>query len=169
MSKKRFYIRLGLKLALIAVLIALDLLTKMYFQSYFSEGGKEFSLIKGIVGFADVKNTGGAFGLLNSNTTVLIIFSVLFLCVFGIVDAYTTTFNGFYFMGFVLIVGGALGNFIDRIFLGYVRDFIKLEFIEFPVFNFADICLTVGVICYTIYLLFYEMIKTKQVRDAIDE
>ncbi len=107
--------------------------------------------------------------MLSSNTTTLIIFTVLFLCVFGIIDAYTTTFNGFYFAGFTLIVGGALGNFIDRIFLGYVRDFIKLEFMEFPVFNFADMFLTVGVIFYVIYLVFYEMLKPKQKRAAIDE
>lgn len=169
MDKKRFYIRLIAKLILIGVLVAIDLLTKLYFETYFKNGGDNYSLIPGVIGIANVENTGGAFGFLSSNTTVLVIFTVLFLCVFGIIDAYTTTFNGFYFMGFTLIVGGALGNFIDRICFGYVRDFIRLEFMEFPVFNFADIFLTVGVICYIIYLVFYEMLKPKQVRDAIDE
>lgn len=169
MDKKRFYLRLLIKLILIIVLVAIDLLTKLYFETYYLNGGEDFSLINGFVGIANVQNTGGAFGLLSSNTAMLVIFTVLFLCVFGIIDAYTTTFNGFYFMGFTLIVGGALGNFIDRIFKGYVRDFIHLEFMEFPVFNFADIFLTVGVICYIIYIVFYEMLKPKQKKDAIDE
>lgn len=169
MSKKRIYLRLLFKILIIAVLVAIDLLTKHYFQTYFENGGEEFNVINGVVGVTYVKNTGGAFGMLSSNTIVLVIFTVIFLCVFGIIDAYTRTFNGWYFVGFTLIVGGALGNFIDRIFLSYVRDFIQFKFIDFPVFNFADICLTVGVICYLVYLLFYEMSKPTQKREAIDE
>ncbi len=169
MSKKRFYFRLIAKLVIIGIFVAIDLLTKFYFETYYKLGGEDYSLINGVLGITNVKNTGGAFGMLSSNTTTLIIFTVLFLCVFGLIDAYTTTFNGFYFAGFTLIVGGALGNFIDRISLGYVRDFIKLEFMEFPVFNFADMFLTVGVIFYVIYLVFYEMLKPKQKRAAIDE
>ena len=54
----------------------------------------------------------------------------------------------------MLILGGLFGNLIDRIAFGYVRDFVHLDFMSFPVFNVADIALTVGCICFIIYVLF---------------
>ncbi|MHA6603889.1 signal peptidase II [Aerococcus urinae] len=54
------------------------------------------------------------------------------------------------------MLAGAVGNFIDRVRLGYVVDMFKLEFMDFPVFNFADTCLSLGVIFFIIYLLFFE-------------
>ena len=54
-----------------------------------------------------------------------------------------------------LIFGGAVGNLVDRINFQKVRDFIYLEFIRFPVFNVADICLTVGVILLGVYVVFF--------------
>lgn len=59
-------------------------------------------------------------------------------------------------IGLACILAGALGNFVDRIRLGYVVDMFRLEFIDFPVFNFADACLTVGAILLIIDALFLE-------------
>ena len=53
------------------------------------------------------------------------------------------------------MVGGIIGNVVDRMFLGYVRDFISLQFMNFAVFNIADSALTVGVICLIVWLLFF--------------
>ena len=50
------------------------------------------------------------------------------------------------------IAGGALGNFIDRVRLGYVIDMFQLKFIEFPVFNFADLCITAGAVLFIIMI-----------------
>ncbi len=169
MSKKRFYVQILIKVCIIIAVVAIDLLTKHYFQQYFKNGGDDVAIINGVLGITYVQNTGGAFGVLSSNTTLLVLFTVLFIVIFSFVDIGTKTFNGWYLTGFTLIMGGAIGNFIDRIFLGYVRDFIEFKFIDFPVFNFADIFLTVGVICYLIYLVFYEMIKPKSKKNAIDE
>ena len=59
-----------------------------------------------------------------------------------------------YTIGFGLILAGALGNFIDRIALGYVRDFIMFDFWKsFPIFNFADCLITVGAFVLMIYLI----------------
>ena len=80
MSKKRFYFRLIAKLVIIGIVVAIDLLTKFYFETYYKLGGEDYSLINGVLGITNVKNTGGAFGMLSSNTTTLIIFTVLFLC-----------------------------------------------------------------------------------------
>ena len=61
-----------------------------------------------------------------------------------------------YNVAYVFILAGAFGNAIDRTFLGYVRDFIKLDFINFPVFNVADSLLVVGVILLAFYIIFHK-------------
>ena len=58
-----------------------------------------------------------------------------------------------YEFGIVLMIAGTLGNFIDRLRIGYVVDMFQLDFINFPIFNFADSCLTVGVILILIAVL----------------
>jgi signal peptidase II len=62
--------------------------------------------------------------------------------------------NTLYSVCLILIVSGTIGNFIDRIFLGYVRDFLTFDFISFPSFNFADMCMTIGVILLMFEILF---------------
>ena len=56
----------------------------------------------------------------------------------------------------MLLFAGALGNAIDRVFRGFVVDFIKTSFINFPVFNVADIAITVGAALFIIYLMFFD-------------
>lgn len=55
-----------------------------------------------------------------------------------------------------LLFAGALGNAIDRIFRGYVVDFIETAFIDFPVFNVADIAITCGAVIMAIYIIFFD-------------
>ena len=57
--------------------------------------------------------------------------------------------------GLILIVAGGIGNIIDRFLLGHVRDFIYFELIDFPVFNIADSCLTIGCVLVIIYVIYY--------------
>ena len=54
-----------------------------------------------------------------------------------------------------LIAGGCIGNMVDRIALGFVRDFLNFQFMDFPAFNFADVCICVGVVVFIIYFLFF--------------
>ena len=56
-------------------------------------------------------------------------------------------------IGLSLIIGGALGNFIDRLRLNYVVDMFQTNFMNFPIFNIADVALTIGVICVFIYIM----------------
>ena len=159
---KKFWIGFAIKVSAIVLMLVIDLLSKLYFQNYFEAGGQDFVLIEKILGVTYTINTGAAFGIFGDNTVMLCIFTVLFLLIFSFIDFYYKSSNGWYVAGFSLILGGALGNFYDRIFLGGVRDFIELKFIDFPIFNFADVFLTVGVICYIIYLVFYEYSKPKK-------
>ena len=66
-----------------------------------------------------------------------------------------------------LIIGGAVGNMIDRLFRGYVIDFLEFTFIDFPVFNVADICVTVGTVLMFIYIVLStkRSLPTKRIRN----
>ena len=56
-------------------------------------------------------------------------------------------------IGLSFMIAGALGNFIDRLHLNYVIDMFRLEFMDFPIFNVADVCLTIGVIVMIVYMI----------------
>lgn len=68
----------------------------------------------------------------------------------------------FYSLALGLVIAGALGNFIDRMRLGYVVDMFQTDFMNFPIFNVADMCLTIGVVMVFIYALFEERFERKE-------
>lgn len=154
---KQKLLNLLFKVLIAGTIILVDLLTKSFFQSYFVEGNRDvIVVIQDVISFVYVKNTGAAFGIFENNAIVLAIFSVVFLIIFLMFDIFCGSKNIWYFLGFSFILGGAIGNMVDRIVFNYVRDFIYLDFMGwFPVFNVADIFLTVGVICFVIYIVFY--------------
>lgn len=135
-------------LLVIVVVIAIDLITKSIFE------GKEFTIINGILSIYSISNPGGAWGILSDSTDFLIILSIVILFILVWINIQLKEKTTFYSIGMGLIVGGAVGNLIDRFAFHQVRDFIKLDFLNFPIFNFADICLTVGAIFMIIYFLF---------------
>lgn len=115
--------------------------------------GEAKTLIKGFVSIFSSYNTGGAWSLLNQHTWILIVMSILFIAVILVANYMYKNKNIFYSISMGLIIGGAVGNLIDRLFLGYVRDFISLDFMNFPIFNFADIAICVGVILLCIFFI----------------
>ena len=132
--------------------VILDLVAKILLD------GKNLDVINGFFGFVSVHNFGASFGMLSGAKIFFIVLAVAFMAgmiVFDIFYNKNSRSNGWYKVGFTLVLGGLIGNLIDRIFLGYVRDFIHFEFMDFPVFNIADIALTVGCICLAIYLVFF--------------
>ena len=138
-------------------IILVDLLTKSFFQSYFVDGDrKPIVVIEKVISFVYIRNTGAAFGIFEDNAYLLAIFSIVFVVAFVLFDIMCGDKNIWYFLGFGFILGGAIGNMVDRIAFGYVRDFIYLNFMDwFPVFNIADIFLSIGMACFVIYILFY--------------
>ena len=104
--------------------------------------------------FEFVKNYGAAFNILSGSRIFLSIISFIFsvLFIYLILRQNTSKLLDFYAYSFIL--GGTLGNGLDRILQGFVIDFIKLNFITFPVFNIADISINIG-----FFLLFYSIFK----------
>jgi len=104
-----------------------------------------------------VKNYGAAFNLFSEYRTLLSLISFIFsiILIYIITNKHNVNYIDLY--GYSFILGGTLGNGLDRIFKGYVIDFINLNFINFPIFNIADISINIGFI-----LIFYSLIFFKK-------
>lgn len=117
----------------------------------------EASLIPGFVKLVNVHNSGAAFGFLSSSESARMVFIAIAI-VFTLVVIFAMAKRVFpsKFANFccTLAIAGAIGNCIDRFIFGYVVDMFKLEFINFAVFNVADIFLVLACILFIFYLLF---------------
>jgi signal peptidase II len=107
--------------------------------------------------FTLVLNTGMTWGLFKDNNTILLFLSIIIV---GLIIYFYDSFSKVK-LGINLILVGAFSNIIDRIFFGYVVDFVDFRF--FPVFNIADACITLGAIYIIIYFLFLERLDDKKV------
>ncbi len=152
-----------IKAAIILALVVVDIVIKVVIEKRFVEG-ESISVIKGFINFTYVKNTGAAFSLFSNATIWLAIFSAILIAIIVFADFKIKGQNGWYDAGFCLIVAGAVGNLYDRIFRGFVRDFIEFDFMNFGIFNVADIMLTVGVICYAVFVIFFMGKAPKEVK-----
>ncbi len=141
------------------VLLTLDLVSK-----YLMSNSEVLVIIPNILEFRYSENTGAAFSSFSNKILFLIIFTIIVLFSFIIYDILCKETKMIYVISFALIVTGAVGNLIDRIVFKYVRDFIYLPFINFPIFNIADICITFGIILFAIYLIFFKD-KNKEKND----
>ena len=118
-----------------------DFLVKSYFHSQLSF--QSIPIIKNIFHITLVYNRGAAFGILQKNSTFLIYISIAFIFLFLIFIKKENSKNTLFLIASGLIIGGALSNLWDRLFLGYVIDYI--DFRVWPVFNISDSCITTGV------------------------
>ena len=97
-----------------------------------------------------------AFGLFGNGTWILTIASLVLSVLLTIVIVkYRKKYPRFPMICVALILSGAIGNLIDRAFAGYVVDFIEFAFVNFAVFNVADVCVTVGTVMLIVYMLFF--------------
>lgn len=113
------------------------------------------SFIPGLLNLTYVQNTGAAFSILQENTWLLTLISAVISLVIIVFMVKRPLPSFFGRITMALILGGAVGNLIDRFFLGYVVDMFDCAFMNFPVFNVADISLVCGGILLCIYVLFF--------------
>ncbi len=111
-------------------------------------------LIPGILEFRLVHNTGGAWGILGDMTLLLGLVSVLICVVIAIFVFAYRDISPLAIISLALVFAGGLGNAIDRFEYGYVVDMISTIFIDFPVFNVADIGVTCGIVLFVISIIF---------------
>lgn len=137
--------------AMAAAMVLIDQLIKLWAVKALAPI-HTMSVIDGVFSLTYVENTGASFSILKGRQEVLIAVTVVafFLFAFMLKSHMIKGRLGYTAVSF--IAGGALGNFIDRVRLGYVIDMFQLKFIEFPVFNFADLCITAGAVLFIIMI-----------------
>ncbi len=137
-----------------ALMVGVDQITKAVVLDTIAVSGDTVPFINGFLSFYYTANTGAGFSILTGQTVFLIAFTVLVMAFIVFLLIKGTFKHKLTDWGFCLVLSGGIGNLIDRVFGGgAVVDFIKTDFIEFPIFNVADICVTVGACLIILYFL----------------
>ena len=118
-------------------------------------------VIPGFFSLKYVENKGAAFGMLSNARWVFIVFTIVIILVLIYIMFKKKISSKLFNFAAILIIGGGIGNLIDRIFYGYVVDYLSISFFP-PVCNFADYCITVGAVLMVIYLLFFSDFLNKK-------
>lgn len=142
---------------MIAALIGVDQWTKYWaVQTLMPLGTKP--ILPGLIGFRYAENTGAAFSILRDQQIVLILVTFVILAgLFGYLfkGIRTDAIIGVK-VAYVLLIAGAIGNFIDRVRFNYVVDFFEFQFMRFAIFNVADVCVVAGAILLGICVVFFK-------------
>jgi len=145
LSRSQFDIFLAVMTTILIVFA--DRLTKIFFSDLLNYG-ESLPIIRNVLHMTMVHNTGIAFGFFKDQGITFIIIPIvaIFLLVFNIYyyRQNNEALSRIYIVAFSLILGGAIGNLIDRMVYGYVIDFI--DFRVWPVFNIADSAITIGAV-----------------------
>lgn len=139
---------------IIFLLVALDQITK-YLSIQHLKGEGSVSFLPGFIELKYTENTGAAFSILEGQTFffVLITIAVLIFIFFMIKTKKVKHITGK--VASIIIISGAIGNLIDRILHGFVVDMFNFTFMNFAIFNVADIYITIGGMILCVYILFY--------------
>ncbi len=142
---------LGIAIVIILILTICDQLLKSWVASSIVLGGSK-QLIPGIIELTNLRNSGAAWSIFEGQQTFFTIITIVAIIVIGyFIWKYRKNIP--MLIGLSLIMAGTIGNFIDRLRQGYVVDMFETTFINFPIFNIADMCLTLGVIWLIICIL----------------
>lgn len=154
----------ALCLTILLLLVVIDQLTKIITEIWLKPIGS-LDLIGGFIGFSYVRNTGAAFGVLQNGAVALSVITAIVLIVILYFLLSGKIKSKIEYFALLLIASGGIGNIIDRIFRGYVVDFLEFKFISFPVFNFADCLITTGSAIFIIYLIYDMIIDYKKQKE----
>lgn len=140
------------------IVLFLDQILKFYIANNFSLGQTKL-LIPGLLSLNYIQNNGAAWNILAGQMWLFYLISIVAIgvCLYYLFKAKYSSklFN----IGISLVLGGILGNFIDRLHLKYVIDMIQLDFVQFNIFNLADSAITAGIVLIFIYLVFFDKEK----------
>jgi signal peptidase II len=135
----------------IIVLIVIDQLVKHFVVASLALG-ESFSVVNGVLSITRINNTGAAWSILSGHQFVFVIIAIFaaVLVSYFIVKYWS---NISYRIGLGLLLAGTLGNVIDRVVNNHVVDMFQLDFINFPIFNCADMYLTFGILILAIAII----------------
>ncbi|MGN0456750.1 MAG: signal peptidase II [Acutalibacteraceae bacterium] len=115
---------------------------------------KSVTVIENLLNFTYVENKGMAFGMLANQRWIFIALTSAVIVALAVAVFKLKKQGTMFYISAALLIGGGIGNMIDRLLYGYVVDYISLSFFP-PVCNFADYCVTAGVMMLLIYLFFF--------------
>lgn len=146
------------------IVVIIDQLTK--FLIY---GTPSRSIIGNLLWFESTLNTGVAFSMFENFTTFFTIFSAVAVIAMGYIIISNRFFkNRTEKIMIAVIMGGAFSNLIDRVVFKGVRDFIYLKFIDFAIFNIADMAVSIGAVVFFVYMLIKYIIEQKNTNKEIN-
>lgn len=140
-------------LVIAIILAVLDQIIKYFVVNNLAPVGR-VTAIPHLLDLVYVENTGVAFGMFSDLRWLFVIITSIVIIVFVILLFKVGNSSKLFSISSALIIGGGIGNLIDRIIYGYVVDYLQLSFFS-PVCNFADYCITFGTVLLVVYLLFY--------------
>ncbi len=146
---------------LCAALVAADRFSKLWAVSALKNAAPK-GFIPKVLQFSYVENRGIAFGMLQNKHWLVIPVNIVILAVCAwIARDFVKKQQKIPAFALCLIASGAIGNLIDKIMLGYVVDFIETVFVDFPVFNLADVFVCTGAALLIVYILFFDKKEEK--------
>ena len=162
-----------LQIIIIVLALAADQLSKCLLEPLFTMPGESIEVIPGVFHLTYVQNKGASFGILQDRQAffIVITFAVLIVATWVMIK-YRRKHKRFLKVSIALAYAGAVGNLIDRIQFGYVRDFIDIRVFGDLwkwIFNVADMCLVVGSIMLGIYILFIHKDKPQDQKNGETE
>ncbi|MCK8628969.1 signal peptidase II [Apilactobacillus kunkeei] len=136
----------------LCALVGIDQAIKIWISANISETSST-TIIPGVLSITNLHNSGAAWSILEGQQWL---FSIITLVAVVAIVYFMIKLEGrkLYLTSTTILLAGILGNFINRFLQGYVVDMFQVDFINFPVFNFADICITFGII-----LLFFAILR----------
>ena len=155
-----------------AAIVAVDQWTKALAIAADAAGSLPSKSILGIfhISLLPGGNKGGMWGLFEGQTWLFILVMVAFLALLVVMVWKKWVTKKFEWVCLAAIAGGGIGNMIDRIFRGYVVDMFDLQFMDYPIFNLADIFVVVGVILGAVYYLwFYDKYDKRSGKEPGDD
>ena len=143
-----------------AVLVAIDQVVKYLVRANI-DLGEGVPFLPHILQLTYVQNTGAAFSIFAQHTWILSLISAAASVLLIVLLVKKTFSHPFAMVCLSLVLAGAVGNLIDRVLLGYVTDMFQTLFMDFAVFNVADICIVCGGIAFCVYYLFFHKEESK--------
>ena len=144
------------------LLVIVDQVIKIFVDLYLKPVGS-VTVISKILQFSYYENDGAMMGLMSGKTVTMTILAFVCLAVIAFVIFSGKIKFGVDYCCIILMMSGGLGNIIDRVFRGYVIDYIEVLFVDFYIFNFADCLVTVSAILLIINQI-YEMVKENKTK-----
>ena len=138
-----------------AVAVLLDQISKSIVVNGLPLYG-EARFIPGVLSFYHTRNTGAAFSMLSDRRWVFMLLSCVAIVAITVMLYFWRSRHVLLTVSLSMILGGGIGNMIDRIVNGYVTDFFRVDFVDFAVFNVAASFITVGAVLLGVYIIFFE-------------